>query len=220
MKSLLSEAEAIVTDAEAAGLSVALLGGLAVRAWVGRAGRETYDVDFVTGSQDDARRLSEVLRKRGYEVLPDPWWRRAIAERDGERVIVDWTGPDVVDPRTLDGYRVGGTRVLRHLVTRQVPVIELADLVIIKLLAGRDQDIVDVVVLSAASDPEALAADVIDRARPQGKLVALAEQAGQLRFGIHTGSAMETVRCVAGREPSVAELDRFETLVDLLMDAQ
>jgi hypothetical protein len=214
---LIEEAVRILDQSEAAGLSVALIGGLAVRAWAGPHGRETFDIDLLVGSEEQRDALGTILERRGYVVLDDPWWRRAIRQSGGDRMIVDWTGPSVVNPKTLERFRVAEARARRKLGNATVPVIELADLLIVKLLAGRDQDIADVISLVGASAGETPTEEVLLRARAQALGTRISDEASRLRFGVHTARVTELAERLLGRELLGDELVGLERFFEELM---
>jgi hypothetical protein len=208
---LLDEAEGILDAAERARLEPALLGGLAVRAWAGTLPRETLDVDLVLPDAVQVEGMARFLADRGFRVLDDPGWRRAVHGGPDDRIVVDWTGPDVPDPRTLAAYHLRPCRVRRRLHTRDVRVVGIGDLFVLKVLAGRDQDLADLVLLvDLPCRPSS--AEVLECARTGSAGDRFGEQVLRLCTGLHTGETAEAVARVVGREVEqrqVARLDDF-----------
>ncbi|MBI5487962.1 MAG: nucleotidyl transferase AbiEii/AbiGii toxin family protein [Deltaproteobacteria bacterium] len=210
-RSVIDEAESILDEAERVGLRPALLGGLAVRAWAGALPRETLDVDLHLPDAAGVAEFGRLLAHRGYRVLDDPGWRRAVRAGPDDRVVVDWTGPDVPDPRTRLTYRLHHPPTRRKLRTRVVPVVALPDLIVLKLLAGRDQDVADLLLL--ATLPERPSATTLlecgQSALADGRLES---QTLRVCTSVHAGNAAQVVSAVLGRnlEPSaLAPLDRL-----------
>jgi hypothetical protein len=214
VRHLLTEAEAILEEAEEAGLHPALLGGLAVFAHLGTATRETYDIDLAMSSVAEVEPFTAILTRRGYHVLAEPWWRRAV-RGGGERVVVDWTGPEVVDPATLRRFRIGTERARRVLVRREVPVVGLADLLVLKLLGGRDQDVADLTLL-LCTRPEAEPQTVIERAREGGALEAVRGEARRLVFAVHLGEVQESCARLLGRPLDAEQTERLRSFAHAL----
>jgi hypothetical protein len=204
---LVTEAEAVLQAAEAAGLRAALLGGLAVRAHAGAVTRETFDIDVTLPSTAEVDAFGALLAFRGYAVLEEPWWRRGIREDPEGRIVVDWTGPEIVDPTTLERFVLGPERARKILASSEVAVVSRADLLALKLLAGRDQDVADLAFL--VGDPLSDARAVESRAREAGALSRVRSEAQRLRFALHLGEAQEATTRVLGRVPGA---DRFECL--------
>ena len=214
---LFAETEELIGAAEAEGLRPALIGGIAVRVWVGSLGRRTHDVDLVLPAATEVERLARLLERRGYHVLDDPVWRRAVRGTGPERILVDWTGPDVVDPDSLERYRLGGTRVNRPLESRTVPVVDAADLVVLKLLGSRDQDVSDLLALVGADLAGCAPAAVAARALGGGAAVRVRAAASRLRFALHTGDTVQAVGRVLGRPPAEVAVDALTAFVDGLL---
>jgi hypothetical protein len=220
MDRLLVEAEELIAAAEATGIRPALVGGLAVRAWVGAMGRRTNDVDLAVFETADVERLGRVLAGRGYHVLDDPTWRRAVRGEGPHRILVDWTGPEVVDPSTLERYRLSGAWVSRRLASRMVPVIAAPDLLVLKLLGSRDQDIADLALLVDSElegcDPTAVARRGVEGGA--GDRVRAA--AAKLRFAIHAGEAVEAATRVLGQPLAVDTVRRLAAFLDRLASGE
>jgi hypothetical protein len=212
---LLREAEALLRAAEGAGLQAALLGGLAVRAHLGVLPRETFDIDIAMSSVPEVDAFGRLLVARGYDMLEEPWWRRAVRGGTEGRIIVDWTGPEIVDPTTLRRFRLGPERVRRRLVSTEVAVVAVPDLLALKLLAGRDQDIADLACL-AGPDPEGDAQAVMARGQDASASDPLRAEARQLQFSLHLGEAQEAAARVLGRALTADEVDRLSRFVDAL----
>lgn len=160
MDDLVLEAAAIQQEARVLGARTVLIGGLAVRALVGAASRRTLDVDLVAEDAAGLEVVARVLAARGCLARRSPpWWR---FQRPQPRLIVDATDRDVVDPHTFDRYRVDLDLATEHILPggTTLSCAGVDDLVVLKLLAGRDQDLVDLALLAAlavpAPDPNAI----------------------------------------------------------------
>ena len=137
----------------------ALIGGVALA--VHGITRYTEDADLLSA---DGRVLSEafweILRKRGDRVevrrgnFDDPLRGVVRLSAAGEKPI------DVVVGRSAWHEQVLSRRRTLHVAGEDLPVVDPADLVLLKLEAGGPQDILDVRLLLAGPEGEAIRADV------------------------------------------------------------
>ncbi|HEY3351624.1 MAG TPA: nucleotidyl transferase AbiEii/AbiGii toxin family protein [Polyangia bacterium] len=213
MKDLLAEAAAVVARTTQEGGEIALIGGLAVHVLVGFESRQTVDIDFVARGDAGLEALGTTLEERGYlSSRASPWWR---FQRESPRVVVDASRDAVVDPRTFDVYRVEMDRVSvrASFAGPAVPCVALEDLVALKLLAGRDQDLVDLVLLASRVRPGPDIARIQESMEMQDLERALAGAGLRAEAALADGSIGEAYAALTGRE-----LDRSEAagLAELL----
>jgi hypothetical protein len=129
------------------GVAHALIGGLAVG--IHAAARATKDVDLaVVATAESAERVIADRRARGYEPRthgrPGPGAVVRFA-RTGEDGIVRWV--DLLFAGTPFEERAVGRAAPREVLGRPIDVVSVEDLIVYKLLAGRPQDVADLVVL-------------------------------------------------------------------------
>lgn len=129
----------------ARGVSFAICGGIAVT--IHGAPRFTKDIDLLV-TDDDLDAALEVARRCGFDLSAAPMVFGAglASERHVRRV----SKADGMELLTLDlvlvepGFRdVWSSRVLVSWEGREVPVVSLAGLAIMKRRAGREQDLLD-----------------------------------------------------------------------------
>lgn len=139
------EAAREVSEAfRAAGVRHVLVGGLAVG--VRGYPRWTKDVDFLVGE--------EAFDHHGMVVSP----KAGLPIKYGD-VDVDWVSMDEADRGSLDGCLVLPGR-------GEVPVIGAAPLIFMKLLAGRQRDLTDVVEMLKAGASAEEASDFVVSNKP------------------------------------------------------
>jgi hypothetical protein len=116
-----------------AGIRHALVGALAANAYRTRP-RTTEDIDFLVGDE------AFVTHAGGYVTMKVP--------------VIEFDGIDVDQVPLTEGLRVIEEALNRAPVSRGVPIAPVDTIVIMKLLAGRTQDLADI---------EAIAASGVDR---------------------------------------------------------
>jgi hypothetical protein len=129
-----------------AGIRHALAGALGANAYRGRP-RTTEDIDFLVGD--------EAFQKHpgGFVTLRVP--------------VVEFDGIDVDQIPLSDALRVVEDDLNHAPVSEGVPIAPLATIVIMKLLAGRTQDLADVeAIVESGTDREPLRA-AVQKAAPQ-----------------------------------------------------
>ncbi|MBI2388536.1 MAG: hypothetical protein HYV09_02870 [Deltaproteobacteria bacterium] len=188
-----------------------LIGGLAVRLHVGAGSRLTRDVDLVPMTPDAEAVIVERLTERGFIVGDARHWRRAIAPETRE--IVDILRHPIVNPRTFEAAKLRSAPMEHHAAAPGVVVAGAADLARLKLLAGRDQDLVDLVLLSSVfPSPREIAQsaelDELERAVSAG--------ANAVRRALDSGELASCVEELLGRATTTVELDTLRTWLDAL----
>ncbi|MBI4702864.1 MAG: hypothetical protein HY744_17240 [Deltaproteobacteria bacterium] len=150
MDDLLDELAGLHAALGAASTDLRLIGGLAVRLHVGEEARRTGDIDLVAMTEEARDALLGTLTARGYLVgTTGQWWRAAPA--DGSRRFVDVASHPVVDVRTFDRVHLRGTPRQVSVGAARVQLAAATDLALLKLMACRDQDLVDLLLLAASS---------------------------------------------------------------------
>jgi hypothetical protein len=197
---LFVEAAAIQREAGELGAKTVLIGGLAVRALVGSLSRRTLDVDLVTEDATGLESLARVLEARGCQTRrSSPWWR---FQRVAPRLIVDASDRDVVDPRTFDRYRVELARGTEQRLADGTIIVCAAvdDLLVLKLLAGRDQDLVDAALLAAHASPAPDASSIARRTEAQDLERAVAGAVLRAELAVSQGSLREAYSLLLARD--------------------
>jgi hypothetical protein len=187
-----------------------LIGGLAVRVHVGTGSRLTRDADIVPMTPEAERTIVERLIGRGFVVGDSGHWRRAIAP--GSREIVDILRHPIVNPRTFEAAS------LREPVapTSGAPglsVAGIADLARLKLLAARDQDLVDLLLLASLSPSarriaESAELDELERAVSAG--------ANAVQRALQGGDLGRCVEELLGREMMETEVAAMHAFLGAL----
>ena len=145
---LLSELQALLEACRQRGVAVFVIGGFGVRAY-GSLLRRTLDLDLavVAGAW---LALTEVLKAQGYHLSSVGIWATATKGEGEEAVEIHVAVGDVVDVQSAARYPVGiEPGVRRPLPDSDIalPVFTLEGLLITKLMALRDNDVVDIVAL-------------------------------------------------------------------------
>jgi hypothetical protein len=217
MDDLLREAAAILAALAAGGHDAALVGGLAVRAWVGEESRRTLDIDFCTRGEGGVAAAARILAERGYRGDVRPPWSRFV--RSNPRRVVDVTDERVVDLRSFDSYRVdlGAARPRPTAPGLELRCVSLEDLVITKLLSGRDQDLVDLVLLAARTTPPP--DDVAIKLRAEGEDIEIALAAAVMRAkaALASGGVQQAYATLTAKPLSPDDAQGFLALLTRLL---
>lgn len=192
-----------------------LIGGLAVAAHVGRGARETHDVDVVVMSETARATLCNALQQHGYAIgTTGHWWR--AAPTDGSRRFVDIAAHPIVDVRTFETLHLRGSPVRVRRGQVDVDVASSSDLVLLKLMAHRPQDLVDLMMLArqcpldAAEIARFAALDDIERTVARG--------AAEARADLTAGSFADDAAQILGREVGDDDTQALRTLLDALKE--
>lgn len=186
-----------------------LIGGLAVRVHLGELARSTGDIDCVAMTPAAEHETIRVLRATGWTVGDAGAHRRA--RRVGAPTLVDIFSHPVIHPRTYETMALRATRKTITHADRTIAVAATSDLAFLKLCAARDQDLVDVALLShhAGLDAALLEASAIH----DDIEIRLAEGAAKARTLVRRGDFATMVPEILGRVLSHAELQAFEALL-------
>lgn len=205
----LLEALATLWRESGAGADLRLIGGLAVQLHAGAGARITRDIDVVAMTDSARERLLQYLVQAGWVVgTSGGWWRAA---RSGpSRLLVDIARHPVVNPRTFDTVSLYASPRRQEIGGVLVSVAGVSDLVTLKLLAMRDQDLVDLVFLAALA-PSArevahnAAADDIERPLSAG--------ANWARHALRSGHVRELFEQSLSRTPEEEALSSLWRLL-------
>lgn len=144
----MSELQALLEACRQRDVAVFVIGGFGVRAY-GSLLRRTLDLDLAVTTRAWPA-LAEVLKVHGYHLSSAGIWATAIKGEGEEAVEIHIAVGDVVDVQSAARYPVGiEPGVRRSLPDSDIalPVFTLEGLLITKLMALRDNDVVDVVAL-------------------------------------------------------------------------
>ena len=144
----MSELQALLEACRQRGVAVFVIGGFGVRAY-GSLLRRTLDLDLavIAGAWPA---LAEVLKAQGYRLSSAGIWVTATKGEGEDAVEIHIAVGDVVDVQSAARYPVGIEPGVRRSVPDldiALPVFTLEGLLITKLMALRDNDVVDVVAL-------------------------------------------------------------------------
>ena len=212
MDPLFTTAAALWSAVDTAG-DLRLVGGLAVRLTVGELSRATADIDVVSLQPATTTTLLAKLREAGYAVgLSGGWWR--ALKLAPSRQIIDVSPHPVVNPRTFESMTLRGEPTLVRVGAVTIAVAAANDLALLKLSAGRDQDLVDLLVLARGGR---LSAQAVARAAEQDDVErTLVRTANLARHSLRSGELGELAEEVLGRTPAASELEALsEFLEDL-----
>lgn len=164
-----------------------LIGGLAARVHLGELARTTADVDIVAMTSSAATALIEHVEREGFVTgRTGGWWRVSLRG-------------DVKDAT------VGGVTL---------SAVGASDLVILKLAAGRDQDLIDLMMLAAHAAPSA--ADVFKSIQADDIERTAAGNAVRARQALLRGQLDEVATDLLGRPASAVEKAAFVGFLDAL----
>lgn len=196
-------------------VEVVLVGGLAVRSWLGRLARSSLDADLVAMTAEAHAAVLEILRARGFRTGESGGWWRAVRQTDAGREVVDVATHPVVNPRTFDTVEL---RRAPRVDERGLHVASVDDLIDLKLCAGRDQDLVDVCLLAAHARVDANAIARWVRADDVERLVARTVLEG--RHAAPRGWLDGTFEELLGRAPTGVERSAFDELLRRLAEEE
>jgi hypothetical protein len=192
-------------------VDIRLVGGLAVRLHVGSLARQTRDIDVVAMNEEAAHAITVHLQNAGFVVGGTVPWQRAV-RTSNPRLIIDVLKHPLVDPRTFQEVSLARDPSFVEVAGTRLSVASVDDLARLKLLAARDQDLVDLVSLAArrtvcaAAIAGAAAADDAERALSAGAAVA--------RRLLATGELAEIAAEALGRPIDAGVLAQFRSLLD------
>jgi hypothetical protein len=195
-----------------AGDELRLVGGLAVRLHVGTNARMTGDIDVVALTDVARKRLLDHFEQAGWIVGTSGGWWRAV--RPGTpRLLVDIARHPIVNPKTFETVSLWAQPSRHTIGGIVISVAGAEDLAALKLLAMRDQDLVDLVLLaaqglSAEAIAEGASADDVERSLSAG--------AHRARHALRTGLVAEVFEQVLTRPPEERELSKLEELLSAL----
>jgi len=144
----MSELQALLEACRQRDVVVFVIGGFGVRAY-GSLLRRTLDLDLAVVAEVWPA-LAEVLKAQGYHLSSAGIWVTATKGEGEEVVEIHIAVGDVVDVQSAARYPIGIEPGIRRFVPDSdiaVPVFTLEGLLITKLMALRDNDVVDVVAL-------------------------------------------------------------------------
>jgi hypothetical protein len=190
-----------------------LLGGTAVALHVGTAARLTHDLDIAAMNEGARVRLLDQLRADGYRVGESGGWSRA-ARTTPASPLIDIASNPVVSPRTFDAVRLRAAPKRVTVAGVEIVVAGVDDLLLLKLLAARDQDLLDIALLcgctGASADAVAASAtsDDVERAASSG--------AARGRHALENGEMASLFDELLGRPLDEPTSKAFQQFLDML----
>lgn len=190
-----------------------LIGGLAVLVHVGTLARRSVDVDVVAMTPSVGDAFVVHLERLGFHAAETGGWRRAVRMAHG-REVVDIASHPIVQPRTFETVTlraaikettIGGARLM---------AVGLDDLILLKLLAGRDQDIVDLMMLVSHATPSIEA--IVHSVEKDELARSVASTALQIRYVLTHAHLEETASELLGRAPTNHERAALTSFLDAL----
>ncbi len=145
---LLAELKAITEESKKRGIKIFVIGAFCVKAYDCLV-RESYDLDL--GIKSEAfEPLAALLKELGYSVCPRDIWVTAEKQSGDEQIAIHIAVDEILDVNSQNRYPLRDEEaVLRRYAGQnlQVPALSLSGLLITKLIAFRENDIVDVVAI-------------------------------------------------------------------------
>jgi len=185
---LIRELQAILKACQRRGITVFVIGALSVRAYGGLL-RQTLDLDLAV-ERESWPALAEVLETQGYHLTPVGPWIAAV-KGEGERAVeIHIALGDVVDIHSALSYPVRvepGTQQSVPDLGITLPVFTLEGVLITKLIALRDNDIVDIVALLSRHADQVDIESFWDRAAAAALGSALADRLAELEEMLKSG---------------------------------
>jgi len=190
---LIRELEAILEACHRRGIAVFVIGAFGVRAY-GSLLRRTLDLDLAI-EREAWPALAEILEAQGYHLELADSWATATKGRGEEAMEIHVALGDVTDVHSALSYPVWvepGTQQSMPGLNVTIPVFTLEGLLITKLIALRDNDVVDIVALLSQQADQVVAARFWDRAAAAGLESALENRLAELEEML-TGGEVEAI---------------------------
>ena len=178
---LIRELEAILEACHRRGIAVFVIGAFGVRAY-GSLLRRTLDLDLAI-EREAWPALAEILEAQGYHLELADIWATATKGKGEEAIEIHVALGDVTDVHSALSYPVWlepGTQQSMPGLNVTIPVFTLEGLLITKLIALRDNDVVDIVALLSQQADQVVAARFWDRAAAAGLESALENRLAEL----------------------------------------
>ena len=185
---LICELQAILDACYRRGITVFVIGAFGVRAY-GSLLRRTLDLDLAV-ERADWPVLTEILEVRGYHLELIGAWVTARKGEDEEAVEIDIALGEVTDVHSALSYPVSAEPGAQQTIPGldvPLPVFTLEGLLITKLIALRDNDVVDIVALLAQRADQVAAGRFWDQAAAAGLESALANRLAELEEILQSG---------------------------------
>lgn len=150
---LIPEIYSLLLRARKRKIKILFIGGLAVRFYLKKTERITKDIDIAVATKH-LDRFRELLETQSYQVGNfDPWFR-AVKGQKGRKIIIDFTGENVVELNNFNSLKIDfNLTVLKRVHLNgnffYIPLPQLEDLILMKLLSWREKDISDVLCILA-----------------------------------------------------------------------
>jgi hypothetical protein len=187
------ELEAILEACHRRGIAVFVIGAFGVRAY-GSLLRRTLDLDLAI-EREAWPALAEILEAQGYHLELADIWATATKGKGEEAIEIHVALGDVTDVHSALSYPVWvepGTQQSMPGLNVTIPVFTLEGLLITKLIALRDNDVVDIVALLSQQADQVVAARFWDRAAAAGLESALENRLAELEEML-TGGEVEAI---------------------------
>lgn len=152
---LLVELQGLVEDAEHEGVRAVVVGAFALRTYLLQPeARITTDLDLLVSAPGRAT-MERILQRRGFHVyVKGPWLR---GERPvGTPRIIDVAIDAIVDLASFEAYSIdpAAAEMRREAGGPLIPVPSLEDLLAQKLIAAREKDALDVLLIAMTLSPD------------------------------------------------------------------
>ena len=190
---LIHELQAILDACHRRGIAVFVIGAFGVRAY-GSLLRHTLDLDLAI-EREAWPALAEVLEAQGYRLGSADIWATATKGEGEEAIEIHVALGDVTDVHSALSYPVWvepGTRQSMPGLNVALPVFTLEGLLITKLIALRDNDVVDIVALLSQQADQIMAERFWDQAAAAGLGSALRNRLAELEEML-TGGEVEVI---------------------------
>lgn len=185
---LIQELQTILEACRRRGIEVYVIGAFGVRAY-GSLLRRTLDLDLAV-ERADWPVLAEVLEGRGYHLQPVGVWVTARKAQGKQAVEIDIALGNVTDVHSALSYPVavepGAEQPIPDLDVT-LPVFTLEGLLITKLIALRDNDVVDIVALLTQRADQVATESFWERASAAGLETALVDRLAELEEMLKEG---------------------------------
>lgn len=190
---LIRELGAILDSCRRRGIAVFVIGAFGVRAY-GSLLRRTLDLDLAV-EREAWPALAEVLEAQGYHLGLTDIWATATKGEGEEAIEIHVALGDVTDVHSALSYPVWvepGTQQSMPGLSIALPVFTLEGLLITKLIALRDNDVVDIVALLSQQADQVVAESFWNRAVAAGLESALGSRLAELEEML-TGGEVEVI---------------------------
>jgi hypothetical protein len=179
---LLKELEAILDESKKRGISIFVIGAFCVKAYDSLI-RESHDLDLAVRG-DLFAPLAQLLKDLGFSVHPKNIWVTAEKQIGNHQVAIHIAVDEILDLNSQNRYSFEHEKAIFLKPKNfdfEIPALSLSGLLITKLIAFRENDIIDVVSILTERFQELKPQEFYFKARQSDNLKAIQRRLIDLR---------------------------------------